>query len=225
MGQAFQPLELALRDHTVIGRAALGCTERMWINAVARVAHVVQPDEMNLPDIKGVVFRTPFAPKGVKGVLVGLCIKIEIMVAADKILGNLPERGNAFESGIERKIIPHDIPCENQALGCSIVPFGQQLACGLAHVAEFGMCVGLCVAEDETGEPVPDRVLDQWEVDRLWQGAGRGNATKRKFCEPAIVNIGNCGHFIVDGSQTGSFCTKRFMSSRRAAHSHRRHVW
>ena len=73
----------------------------MVVDAVARVAHVVQHHEMHLADVEGVVFRTPFAAKGVEAVCVIFGVEVEIVVATDEILRYAAHRNDFLEAGVE----------------------------------------------------------------------------------------------------------------------------
>jgi hypothetical protein len=53
----------------------------------ARVLDVVQPDEVGVPDVVGVVLRADLALVGVEGVLVVLGVEVDVVVAGNGSTG------------------------------------------------------------------------------------------------------------------------------------------
>ena len=173
----FQPLQLPLADHPVIGGLGGKIAEGIRVDAVARVADIVQHDEMHLPDIEGIVFRPPFAAERIKGISVARGIEVEVVIARDKVLRHATHGDDLLEARVEREIIAHDIAFKDQAFRLGVVAAGQHLACRVADIADLPVRVGLRIAEHEALEAVADGIVDQRKVDGLRQGArGRDSA-------------------------------------------------
>ena len=77
-----EPLHLPLGDHPVVGVFPIRGAERMRINTVTRVAHIIQPHEVDVADIEGVILGTPFPVERIEGVLICFSIKVEIVITA-----------------------------------------------------------------------------------------------------------------------------------------------
>ena len=147
----------------------------MVIDPVARVAHVIQDDEVDLPDIEGIVLGPPFAPKGVEGMGIVRRVEIQVVIAGDIVLGHAAGRDDLLETPIKGQVVAHDVPLEDQALGFAVVATDEHLADRVPDVGDFPVRIGLSIAEHQALEAVSHRILDQGEIDGFWQGAGRGD--------------------------------------------------